>query len=104
MATSKYSLGVGLVGEEDARRPTLHAADVASASLQHRNPMTLAQLEERMRGWLTSGEYRAVLFEDNHEVVAYVLFPETDAEIYLRQFSWSRTIGAKAFVAGRWAS
>ena len=32
----------------------------------HRNPMTIAQLEERMRGWLTSGEYRAVLFEENH--------------------------------------
>jgi hypothetical protein len=33
----------------------------------HRNPMTPAQLEEHMRGWLTSGEYRAVLFEENHE-------------------------------------
>jgi predicted acetyltransferase len=48
--------------------------------------MTLAQLEKRRRGRLTSGEYRAVLFEENHEVVAYVLFRETDAEVYLRQF------------------
>jgi GNAT superfamily N-acetyltransferase len=52
----------------------------------HRNLMTLAQLEERMRSWLTSGEYWAVLFEENHEVGAYALFRETDAEVYLRQF------------------
>jgi GNAT superfamily N-acetyltransferase len=52
----------------------------------HRNPMTIAQLEERMRGWLTSGEYRVVLFEENNEVVAYALFRETEAEVYLRQF------------------
>lgn len=53
---------------------------------RHRNPMTLAQLEERMRGWLTSEEYRAVLFEEHHEVVAYALFRETNAEVYPRQF------------------
>jgi len=41
----------------------------------HRNPMTIGRFEERMRGGLTSGEYRAVLFEENHEVVAYALFP-----------------------------
>lgn len=52
----------------------------------HRNSMTLEQLEERMRGWLISGEYRAVLFEDNNDVVAYALFRETETEIYLRQF------------------
>ncbi len=52
----------------------------------YRNPMTSAQLEERLRGWLTSGEYRAVLFEEDHEVMAYVLFRETETEIYLRQF------------------
>ena len=52
----------------------------------HRNTMIVAQLEERMRGWLTSGEYQAVVFEDNNEVVAYALFRETEAEVYLRQF------------------
>lgn len=52
----------------------------------HRNPMTIAELQERMHGWLTSGEYQAILFEQNNEVVAYTLFRETDAEIYLRQF------------------
>jgi hypothetical protein len=31
-----------------------------------RNPMSVAQLEERMRGWLTSGEYQAILWEDHN--------------------------------------
>ena len=50
----------------------------------HRNPMTVAELEQRMRGWL-AGEYRVVLFEDGGEVVAYALFREQSEEIYLRQ-------------------
>lgn len=52
----------------------------------HRNPMTVAQLEERMRGWLVSGEYRAVLFYQWNELVAYALYRESDDEIYLRHF------------------
>jgi predicted acetyltransferase len=50
----------------------------------HRNRMTLPELEQRMRGWLT-GEYRAVLFEEGGEVVAHALFREGPEEIYLRQ-------------------
>lgn len=50
----------------------------------HRNPMTVPELEQRMRGWLT-GEYRAVIYEDAGEVVAYALFREQEREIYLRQ-------------------
>ncbi len=50
----------------------------------HRNPMTLLELEQRMRGWL-SGEYRAVIFEQAEEAVAYALFREEEKEIYLRQ-------------------
>jgi len=52
----------------------------------HRNPMNIAQLEERMCGWLTSGEYKAVIFEEQGEPVAYALFSETETEIHLRQF------------------
>lgn len=52
----------------------------------HRNPMNVAQLEARMHGWLASGEYRAVLFEVGGGVVAYALFREAEAEVYLRQF------------------
>ena len=50
----------------------------------HRNRMTVPDLEERMRGWL-AGEYRAMVFEDAGEVVAYALFREQPEEIYLRQ-------------------
>lgn len=49
----------------------------------HRNSMTVAQLEERMRGWL-DGDYTAILFEDHSEVVAYALFHEQADELYLR--------------------
>jgi GNAT superfamily N-acetyltransferase len=50
----------------------------------HRNRMTVAELEERIRGWLSS-EYRAVIYEDGGETVAYALFREQSEEIYLRQ-------------------
>jgi len=52
----------------------------------HRNPMTIAQLEDRMRAWLLSGEYQALLWEDNAEGVAYALFRDTATAVYLRQF------------------
>jgi len=50
----------------------------------HRNPMTIPELEQRMRGWI-SGEYRAVIYEDGGEIVAYALFREEPEKIYLRQ-------------------
>jgi GNAT superfamily N-acetyltransferase len=50
----------------------------------HRNRMTVPALEERMRDWL-AGEYRAVIFEDGNEVVAYVLYRDQADEVYLRQ-------------------
>ncbi|BAS26748.1 GNAT family N-acetyltransferase [Limnochorda pilosa] len=52
----------------------------------HRNPMTVEELGDRMRGWLASGEYSAVLFFWESKVVAYALYRETKDEIYLRQF------------------
>jgi predicted acetyltransferase len=50
----------------------------------HRNRMTVSELEGRMRGWHSS-EYRAVIYEDGGEVIAYALFRERSEEIYLRQ-------------------
>jgi GNAT superfamily N-acetyltransferase len=50
----------------------------------HRNQMTVPELEQRLRDWL-SGEYRAVIYEDAAEVVAYALFREQPGQIYLRQ-------------------
>jgi predicted acetyltransferase len=49
----------------------------------HRNPMTIPELDQRMRSWL-GGEYRAVLFEADGGIVAYALFREEPEEIYLR--------------------
>ena len=50
----------------------------------HRNQMTVPELEQRMRGWI-SGEYRALIYQDGGEIVAYALFREQPEEIYLRQ-------------------
>ncbi len=50
----------------------------------HRNPMTVPELEQRMRGWLAS-DYAAVIYELGGEVVAYILYREQAEEIYLRQ-------------------
>lgn len=67
----------------------------------HRNRMTVPELEQRMRGWLSS-EYAAVIFEQGAEVVAYALFREPAQEIYLRQLFVVRSrrrqgIGRQAF-------
>src|SRR5437016_1316198 len=50
----------------------------------HRNRMAIPDLEKRMRAWLL-GEYRATIFEDGDETIAYALFREQADEIYLRQ-------------------
>jgi predicted GNAT family acetyltransferase len=62
----------------------------------HKNPMSVAELAQRMRGWL-AGEYSAVLFEESGEPVAYALFRDNDSGgKYLRQFfveRWQRRRG-----------
>ncbi|MDB6093517.1 MAG: GCN5-related N-acetyltransferase [Verrucomicrobia bacterium] len=65
----------------------------------HRNPMTVMELKERMRGWLGS-EYRAVIFSETAPV-AYALYRPGKTEIYLRQLFVARNrrregIGAAA--------
>ncbi len=62
----------------------------------HRNPMTVPELEERMKSWLAS-EYAAVLFENNGEVVAYALYRGQTEEIYLRQLFVVRHQRRKGF-------
>jgi GNAT superfamily N-acetyltransferase len=51
---------------------------------RHRNAMTVAQLRERMRGWLM-GEYQAVIFSES-EPVAHALFKREEGLVHLRQF------------------
>ena len=50
-----------------------------------RNPMTVPELTERMRAWLT-GECVAHLFEAAGQPVAYALWRDDGDAIYLRQF------------------
>ena len=51
----------------------------------HRNPMTAPELYQRMANWL-AGEYEATIFSKDGAPVAYGLYRENEAEIYLRQF------------------
>ena len=51
--------------------------------------MSVPELEQRMRDWLT-GEYQAIIYEEGGEVVAYALFREQADEIYLRQLFVTR--------------
>ena len=50
----------------------------------HRNPMTVPELRERMKRWL-SAEYEAVIFGDKSQRVAFALYKENATEVYLRQ-------------------
>ena len=50
----------------------------------HRNPMTTAELAERMRQWLCE-DYAAYIFEIEGECVAYTLSREATDLVYLRQ-------------------
>lgn len=51
----------------------------------HRNSMSVAELETRMRAWLEE-EYQAVLFDDEQGTAGYALFKREPDWIYLRQF------------------
>jgi len=51
----------------------------------HRNRMTLPELEERMREWL-SCEYRATIFYLGDEAIGYALYRAEPDWIHLRQF------------------
>ena len=53
---------------------------------KHRNCMTPPELEDRMRTWLSTGEYQAVLFLQDDHPAGYALFRRDGADIYLRQF------------------
>jgi predicted acetyltransferase len=48
--------------------------------------MNIAELTERMRGFLAA-TYKAILFEEDGEVRAYALYhPYEESDLYLRQF------------------
>lgn len=51
----------------------------------HRNSMAVPELVNRMRRWLET-DYRAYIFADDFEIVAYALYREVEDHLYLRQF------------------
>ena len=48
--------------------------------------MSLERLEERMRRWLTEDDYKAVLFLENGETVAYSLVSIDEDSAFIRHF------------------
>ena len=50
----------------------------------HRNRMSEGELLSRMQAWL-AGDYRAVLFADDSQVLGYALFRTEEEFVYLRQ-------------------
>lgn len=48
--------------------------------------MSLARLEERMRRWLTEGDYDAFLFHEDGADVAYSLISRDEDSAYVRHF------------------
>jgi GNAT superfamily N-acetyltransferase len=69
----------------------------------HDNPMTAAELSERMRDWL-AGEYRAHIFVCDGVEAGYALYRELPEFVHLRQFyvaleSRRRGIGTAALRA-----
>lgn len=50
------------------------------------NCMSVNQLEHRMKEWLSSGEYDALLFDQNGQSVAYVVYQQRNDSVFLRQF------------------
>jgi predicted acetyltransferase len=57
----------------------------------HCNTMSVHELTERMRSWITS-DYRAILFERDSKIAAYALYREEVEWVYLRQFFVQRTL------------
>ncbi|MCA9025426.1 MAG: GNAT family N-acetyltransferase [Planctomycetaceae bacterium] len=50
----------------------------------HRNAMSIVELQNRMATWL-SGEYSAVIAEQEGDTVGYALFQENADHVYVRQ-------------------
>jgi GNAT superfamily N-acetyltransferase len=100
MAADDASLpgDVWCTGEPRYRAATLDDVPVLArlnreliAAEGHRNPMTLTELEERMRCWL-AGQYGAALFEHEGVVVAYALYRADGPGIHVRHLYVARDV------------
>ena len=62
----------------------------------HSDPMSVAELEDRLRAWLVR-TYTAVLFNNDGSVVGYALYRTDNTGIFLRQFFICRDARRKGF-------
>ena len=60
----------------------------------HDNPMAVPELRQRMAGWI-SGEYQVGLFEQDGKPVAYAVWRNQDAIVFLRQLFVTRALRRK---------
>ena len=51
----------------------------------HSNPMSISELQDRMKSWLQGG-YSAALIEVDSEIVGYALWRNDKRHLYIRQF------------------
>lgn len=62
----------------------------------HSDPMSVTELEDRLRGWLVRA-YTAVLFMKDGSVVGYALYRTDNTGIFLRQFFICRDARREGF-------
>jgi GNAT superfamily N-acetyltransferase len=48
--------------------------------------MSLGRLEERMRRWISEGDYKAILFQEDGDTVAYSMVSVDEDSAYIRHF------------------
>lgn len=63
----------------------------------HRNPMTIPELQARMRDWITGQTYTVTLFSEEQTPVAYVAYRDDGEYLYLRHFFVSRDYRRQGF-------
>jgi len=64
---------------------------------KHDNPMTISELEERMKGFLTDGYEAIMCTGDQSKTIGYALINKTAKPLYLRQFFINRNERRKGY-------
>jgi muramoyltetrapeptide carboxypeptidase LdcA involved in peptidoglycan recycling/GNAT superfamily N-acetyltransferase len=86
-AVSRFEeIGIRFATGEDAEILGIMNAQLIEDE-NHENPMTGRELIDRMRNWIVTCEYHAVIFEKNDSTVGYALYKNRGkGSVYLRQF------------------
>ena len=99
MIASKMAYGEEISKNMDIRKTELHDIPVLAAMNKHLiedeahpNPMTVDELAERMRGWLSAGEYIGYLGLLDGTPVAYCVYRDNETHYYMRQLYVERDV------------